>query len=165
MNNVQGFELGRERGCPFFLVFAYTVNGPVLYKGDLGSIRNFTATAPTHHGFAMAYRHGMPVNSPSGKHAILLGRNTFQYPSYNPTRNRDQKQPCYLELRFIDGRSGYSYIDKHYNGRRTFGLFLRQLAREDTTLLFRWRKLPKTYLRQLAEADRILDAAQEESNV
>jgi hypothetical protein len=61
-NSVQGFDLGRERGCPFYMVFAYTPNGPVVYKIE-------------------------------------------------------------------------------------------------ATLLYRWRKLPRTYLNQLAEADRILDDA------
>jgi hypothetical protein len=156
---VQGFDLGRKRGHPFFLVFAYPPGNPVLYKGDMESIRDFTETAPTHHGFAIAYRGGHWVNAPSGHHVVLLGRNTFH-------RAQKARKRNYLDMKFIDGHSHKDSRDKFYNGRRTFCLFLYQFSNatrhmilgSQPTLLFRWRRLPKAYLKQLAEADEILDA-------
>lgn len=128
------------------MVFAFPPTGPVIYTGDLRSIREFTRMAPTHHGFAVPYRCGIRMAT-SGDDVVLLGRNSYHF-------NRNAE--LYVELEFLDRRRCMSRLQSYCIDRATF-LILRKRGESEGKLLHRWRKLPRTHLRQLVQVDKILD--------
>ena len=140
---LQEVQYQRHQGFPFSMVFAYHPNGQLLYTGDLGTIRDNVSDAPTHHGFVVHYRGGERRSIPTGHAVTLLGKY-----SHNGYRRQ------YLSLQYVDSERGL--FGQFFEGRPKFVLSLNRRAQEPV-VLHSWRRLPKCYLKQLKEADRILD--------
>ena len=149
-------QFPRHRGHPYAMVFAYPspdaigcMGSPMIYTGDLRTIKEELDTEPTHHGFVVYYRNGHLISKPQGRSVVLFGKHSFFYRKRLPS----------LLLEYIHPRDDTML-------RRTVGrmkkagfylLFRQQERSVKEKVLHRWRRLPKTYLQQLKEADEYLD--------
>jgi hypothetical protein len=143
-----------RRGHPFAMVFAYPspdaigcMGSPMIYTGDLRTIKEELLEEPTHHGFVVHYRGGQRLSRPQGRMVVLFGKHSFHY----------QRRLCSLVLDYVHPRD--STMRRRSVGRMKragfYLLFHNEHGQEK--VLHRWRRLPKTYLQQLKEADEYLD--------
>lgn len=143
VERLQEVSFHRNTGFPFVMVFAYPPQGQLLYTGDLASIKSALSEHPTHHGFVVSYRGGELAGKPSGHCINLFGKHSYRFQSRT-----------YLTLDFVDSRDRIR--GQFYEGRSKFMLILNRYG-EGPVVLHKWRRLPKCYLQQFKDADRILD--------
>lgn len=149
-------EIKCEKRGAFVMFFAYHPDGERLYTGCMDGIIEATKDEPTHHGFMVGCKKLRLESKVSKENVIVLGRNSI----YGSNGHFDSSvslihDNCHFEIK--DYMESEKFLSQK-QPRSKFYLFFIHGKYEKFTLLHQWRRLPKRYLTQFGEIDKVLDA-------
>jgi hypothetical protein len=167
--NLPKIEVGFDRGFPFVMAFVYTKQGTVIYAGSLNRVQEATKRLDTCHAFILSFprkckalKEAFPGVKPRfldrhrDHYYTLLGKLT-NFPDW------ESRFYCYYTLRSYRGldlidpvkeamRPQFAYMANYLDKRKKWFLCVHwktQDGQKGDRVLGTWRKLPRSYLREL----------------